>query len=82
LKVTGLSTFVLIVRVRKVKLFLYIPRRAPDNSRKLRIPGFSKGRHVKVARLPDLGTGHRLPVDPKESSCYSFLLEAESTPGP
>jgi len=50
----------------------------PDDSRKLRFPDFmTKAQGVgKVVSLT-----HRPPL-PQEINWYSFLLEAESTPGP
>jgi len=42
-------------------------------------PTFQDNRHMKVARLSALRTGR---LYPRNYSCYSFLLEAESTPGP
>ena len=50
----------------------------PEDSKKLRIPDFMttphEGGKVSLTRRP-----HLLP---RKSSWYSFLLEAESTPGP
>jgi hypothetical protein len=44
------------------------------------------GRPGSNNRLTDGGEvvspTHRPPFTPQEDSCYSFLLEAESTPGP
>jgi hypothetical protein len=37
---------------------------------------------MKVVRLPGLRTGLIYPPPPSKYSWYSFLLEAESTPGP
>ena len=54
-------------------------RRGPEGSRKLRFPDF-------VTTAQDGGKvvslRHRSPLPPKKCSWYSFLLEAESTPGP
>ena len=50
----------------------------PEGSRRLEIPNF-KSRHMKVVRLSALCTGR---LYPRKYSWYSFLLEAESTPGP
>jgi hypothetical protein len=49
-----------------------------EGSRRLRLPDFKKNRHMKVARLSALHTGR---LYPRKYSWYSFLLEAESTPG-
>jgi len=51
----------------------------PEVSRKLRLPDF-------VTTAQDGGKvvsfTHRPPLPPRKYSRYSFLLEAESTPGP
>ena len=51
----------------------------PKGSRKLRFPDFVKMAQDggKVVSLT-----HRPPLPPRKCSWYSFLLEAESTPGP
>src|SRR5215510_12776505 len=51
----------------------------PQGSRKLRFPDFMTTAHDggKVVSLT-----HRPPLPPRQCSWYSFLLEAESTPGP
>jgi hypothetical protein len=41
-------------------------------------PRFQDSQHMAVVRLSAL----RLPSPPKKYSWYSFLLEAESNPGP
>ena len=51
----------------------------PEGSRKLRFPDLMTtaqggGKVVSLTHLP--------PLPPRKSSWYSFLLEAESTPGP
>ena len=59
-----------------------VPLRAwsgPEGSRKLRFPDFMTTAHKKVVRLSALRTGR---IYPRKFSWYSFLLEAESTPGP
>jgi len=43
-------------------------------------PRFQDSWHMKVVSLSALHTGCLYP--PRKYSCYSFLLEAESTPGP
>jgi hypothetical protein len=51
----------------------------PEDSRKLRLPDFmttAQGGGTFVSRM------HRPLLPPKKFSWYSFLLEAESTPGP
>ena len=51
----------------------------PESSRKLRFPDFMTMAQDggKVVSLT-----HRPPLPPRKYSWYSFLLEAESTPGP
>ena len=52
----------------------------PEGSRRLRLPDFKTiGTHEggKV-----VSPTHRSPLPPRKYSWYSFLLEAESTPGP
>jgi len=50
----------------------------PEGSTKLRFPNFVTTQDGgKVVRLT-----HRPPLPPSKCSWYSFLLEAESTPGP
>ena len=51
----------------------------PEGSRKLRLPDYMTTAHDggKVVSLT-----HRPPLPPRKYSRYSFLLEAESTPGP
>jgi hypothetical protein len=51
----------------------------PEGSRSLRLPKFLDDLHMKVP-MSALRTG-RL-YSPRKYSWYSFLLEAESTPGP
>jgi len=53
--------------------------RCPEGSRKLRFPDFVTTAQDggKVASLK-----HRPPLTPSKYSWYSFLLDAESTPGP
>jgi hypothetical protein len=50
----------------------------PEGSRKSRFPDFmtTTQNGGKVVSLT-----HRPPLPPRKCSCYSFLLEAESTPG-
>ena len=51
----------------------------PEGSRKLRFPDFvtTAQDDGKIVSLT-----HRPPLPPRKCSWYSFLLEAESTPGP
>ena len=51
----------------------------PEGSRKLRFPDYMTTARDggKVVSLT-----HRPPLPPRKYSCHSFLLEAESTPGP
>jgi len=51
----------------------------PEGSRKLRFPDY-----VTTAQDggKDVSLTHRPPLPPRKYSWYSFLLEAESTPGP
>ena len=51
----------------------------PEDSRKLRFPDY-----VTTAQDggKDVSLTHRPPLPPRKCSWYSFLLEAESTPGP
>jgi len=51
----------------------------PEGSRKLRFPDYMTTAQDggKVVSLT-----HRPPLPPRKCSWYSFLLEAESTPGP
>jgi len=53
--------------------------RGPEGSRKLRFPDY-----VITAQDGDkvVSLKHRPPLLPRKSSWYSFLLVAESTPGP
>ena len=53
-----------------------------DNSwefQEVEAPRFQNNRHIKVVRLSALGTRR---LYPRKYSWYSFLLEADSTPGP
>jgi hypothetical protein len=52
----------------------------PRGFQEVEAPRFQDNRHTKVVRLSALRTGHLYP--PRKYSWYSFLLEAESTPGP
>jgi hypothetical protein len=70
----------LLMQVRKIKKSKSVPLQPwtdPEGSRKLRFPDFMTTAQDggKVVSLT-----HRPPLPP--GSWYSFLLEAESTPGP
>jgi hypothetical protein len=49
-------------------------------SRRFRLPDFKDSRYMKVVRLSALRTPAAFTL--RKYSWYSFLLEAESTPGP
>ena len=51
----------------------------PRGFQEVEVPRFQDNSHMKVVRLSALRTGR---LYPKKYSWYSFLLEAESTPGP
>jgi len=53
----------------------------PKSSGTFRLLEFIDNRHMKVAKSSALGTGHLYPP-PRRYPWFSFLLEAESTPGP
>jgi hypothetical protein len=63
---------------KNVKAVLLEAWTGPEGSRKLRFPNF-------VTKAQDGGKvvslTHRPPLTPKKYSWYSFMLEAESTPG-
>jgi hypothetical protein len=62
---------------------LAIPLKAwigPEGSRRFRLPEFQDNRHMKMTRLSALHTSRLYP--PRRYHWYSFLLHAESTPGP
>jgi hypothetical protein len=63
------------VACKKVKAILLQAGTGPEGSRKLRSPDF-----IKVVGL--ISPTHRPPLRPGKYSWYSFLLEAQSTPGP
>jgi hypothetical protein len=52
----------------------------PEDSRRLRLPEYRDNRYLKVVTLSALSTDRLYPA--RKYSCYAFLLEAESTPGP
>ena len=51
----------------------------PGGSRKLRFPHFMTTAQDGGKAV---GLRHRPPLPPRKCSWYSFMLEAESTPGP
>jgi len=51
----------------------------PRGFQEAEAPRFQDNRHMMVVRLSALTTGR---LYPRKYSWYSFLLEAESTPGP
>jgi hypothetical protein len=64
----------------KVKSNPFTDLDRPIGFQEVEAPRSEDTRHMKVVRLSALSTGHLYP--PKKYSWYSFLLEAESTPGP
>jgi hypothetical protein len=50
----------------------------PEDSRRLRLPDFKTAYESAKVVNPK----HRPPLPPRKYSWYSFLLEAELTPGP
>ena len=67
-----------LVIEKKLKLSLYRAEQAFRVPRKLRLPEVPDNRHMKVGRLSALRAGC---LYPEEISWYSFLLEADWTPG-
>ena len=51
----------------------------PEGSRRLRLP---ISRQLAQEGGKVVSPKHRAPLLPRKYSCFSFLLEAESTPGP
>jgi hypothetical protein len=66
-----------IIQYKAIPVQVWI---SPEGSKRLRLPGFSDNRHMKVVRLSALRTG-RL-YTPRKARGYSFLLKTELTPGP
>jgi len=66
------------IKIIKLKQSYYRPEQAQSVLRKLRFPDF-------VSTAQDCGKvvipTYRPPLPPRKYSWYSFLLEAESTPG-
>ena len=75
----GPQSFVLQFTMYQIKAVPLQAWSGPEGSRKLRFPDFMTTAEVggKVVSLT-----HRPPLSPRKCSWYSFLLEAESTPGP
>jgi len=66
----------------KAKLLICYPYAGldrPYGSWSLRFPEFLDNRHMNVAKLSALRTSH---LYLRETFFYSFMLEAETTPGP
>jgi hypothetical protein len=63
-----------------LSLYYSFPYTGPWDCSRLRLPGLVDSRHMQVARLSALCTGCLYP--PRRHLWYSFMLEAESTPGP
>jgi hypothetical protein len=59
-------------------MYLYTGLGRPRGFQAIETPGLLDNRHVKVARLSVLHTGR---LYPQKIPWYSFLLEAEWTPG-
>jgi hypothetical protein len=55
-------------------------REGPQGCETSRLPHFLDNRLTDGGKVVSLT--RRSPFTPHEDSCYSFLLEAESTPGP
>ena len=60
------------------KQSLVCPITGPEGSRRLKLPDFE----TLYTWRWFVSTTHRPPLPPRKYSWYSFLLEAESTPGP
>jgi len=73
-----LSVFLYVLAVRQQNTPVTDLDR-PWGFQDVEIPRFQDSRHMKVVRLPALRTSC---LYPRKYSWYSFLLEAESTPGP
>jgi hypothetical protein len=74
------SVLLLIIITIKRKAILVTDRGGPQDCETSRLPHFLENRFTdggEVVRLT-----RRPPFTPHEDSWYSFMLEAESTPGP
>jgi hypothetical protein len=76
---TILRNLILLSMARYIPIPLQA-RTGPQGFRRFRLPGFSDNRHMNVAKVVSLKL--RLPLTLEEDPWYSFLLEAESVPGP
>ena len=63
----------------KVKQSLYRPVTGPDGFQEVETPRLRDSRHMKMVQLSALHTDR---LNPQGNTRYSFLLAAESTPGP
>jgi hypothetical protein len=52
----------------------------PSGSQKVEAPAIYRQSANESGKI--VGPAHRSPLNPKENPGYSFLLEAESNPGP
>jgi len=75
----SLSNVLIATAVTEGKAIPLEPWTGPEGSRRWRLPDF-KSWHMKAVKLSALHTGRLYP--PRKYSWYSFLLEAESYPGP
>jgi hypothetical protein len=76
---TCIETYINVWVKVKVKLSLYRPVEALRGCERLRLPHFQIFGSKMTARLSALCTSRSLPSG---RSWYSFVFEAESTPGP
>ena len=67
------------VKVRRKKSDPITGLDRPWGFQEVEAPRFQDSRHMKVVRLSALRTGRQAP---RKYSWYSFMLEADSTPGP
>jgi hypothetical protein len=74
----GVTEFRLSISKLNVKVKVKQSHYRPWGFQEVEAPRFHDNRHLKVVSLSALRTGR---LYPKKHSWYSFLLEAESTPG-
>jgi hypothetical protein len=67
------------LKVKRVKLSLLAGSGSPQGSETSRLPHFLENRLTNGGKVVSLT--RRPPFTPREDTWYSFLLEAESTPG-